>query len=82
MSIRGVGNSKSRDRELLEKRALRLPPADRIGLVNRLLDSLDRTDPRVDALWAKEVEDRLDAYRRGEIKALALDEVLARYRKS
>ena len=35
---------------------------------------------KVDALWAKEAEDRLAACRRGEIKAIALQEVLAKYR--
>ena len=35
---------------------------------------------KVDALWKKEAEDRLAAYRRGEIKAVPLQEVLAKYR--
>jgi len=75
------GTRKVSTRELLQKKALRLRPADRIGLVDRLLDSLDRPDPRVDALWAREVEDRLAAYRRGEIKTVGLGEILARVRK-
>jgi hypothetical protein len=32
-----------------------------------------------DALWAREAEDRLAAYRRGEIKALPLNDVLGKY---
>ena len=35
---------------------------------------------KVDALWAKEAEDRLAAYRRGEIKTIPLQGVLAKYR--
>jgi hypothetical protein len=31
-------------------------------------------------LWAKEAEDRLAAYRRGEIKAIPLERVLAKCR--
>jgi hypothetical protein len=34
----------------------------------------------MDALWAKEAEDRLAAFRRGEIKAVPLREVLAKFR--
>lgn len=43
------------------------------------LDSLDQPDASLDALWAKEADDRLAAYRRGEIKALALSDVIAKY---
>ena len=35
-------------------------------------------DPSFDQLWAKEAEDRLDAYDRGELSAVPADEVLAR----
>ena len=35
---------------------------------------------KVDAPWAKQAEDRLAAYRRGEIRSIALQEVLAKYR--
>jgi hypothetical protein len=45
-----------------------------------ILASLDEADPAIDRLWAKEAEERLAAYRRGEIKALPLEEVLAKYR--
>ena len=34
----------------------------------------------LDELWAKEAEDRLASYQRGEIKALPLDDVLSRYK--
>ncbi|MEO7106072.1 MAG: addiction module protein, partial [Rhodoferax sp.] len=33
----------------------------------------------LDTLWAKEADDRLAAYRRGEVEAVALSEVLAKY---
>ncbi len=33
----------------------------------------------LDELWAQEAEDRLTAYRRGEIPASSLAEVLAKY---
>jgi Putative addiction module component len=48
--------------------------------VDDLLTSLDESDPGIDGLWAKEAEDRLAAYRRGELKAIPLQEVLAKYR--
>jgi len=33
----------------------------------------------IDRLWLEEAEDRVAAYKRGEIKALPLEEVLAKY---
>jgi putative addiction module component (TIGR02574 family) len=55
--------------------ALSLPPAERAELADRLLTSLDAPpDRRIDELWAKEAEDRLDAYDRGEIKAVSAQE--------
>jgi putative addiction module component (TIGR02574 family) len=64
----------------LSAQARNLPPAERIELVDEILASLDETDPAIDRLWTREAEERLAAYRRGEIKALALEEVLAKYR--
>ena len=60
--------------------ATTLPPDERIALVEEILSSLDQPDLAMDRLWAKEAEDRLAAYRRGEIKTVELEEVLAKYR--
>ena len=61
--------------------ARKLSPDERLELVDDILASLDPPDPAIDRLWAKEAEERLAAYRRGEIKAVPLQEVLAKYRK-
>ena len=65
--------------EALSAQALKLPPDARLEVVERILDSLDEPDTSLDALWAKEAEDRLAAYRRGEVRAVALPEVIAKY---
>ena len=65
--------------ETLSAQAVRLPPDERMALVERILDSLDEPDASLDALWAKEADDRLAAYRSGEIRALALSDVIAKY---
>ena len=59
--------------------ALSLPPRSRAKLAEQLLESLD--DPKqkeIDRLWADEVEDRIDAYERGELKAIPGEEVFRR----
>lgn len=65
--------------EALSAQAAQLPPAERMEVVERILDSLDQPDVTLDALWAQEADDRLAAYRRGDIKAVALSDVIAKY---
>ncbi|MEO8020768.1 addiction module protein [Polaromonas sp.] len=65
--------------ETLGAQAVQLPPDERLALVEKILDSLDVPDPSLDGLWATETDDRLAAYRRGEIRAVTLSEVLAKY---
>jgi putative addiction module component (TIGR02574 family) len=60
--------------------ANKLLPEERMELVDEILASLDRPDERIDRLWAKVAEDRLAAYHRGEINAIDLEEVLAKYK--
>jgi putative addiction module component (TIGR02574 family) len=54
----------------LTEQASFLPPIERAELVEGILQSLDATDPNLDQLWAEEAQDRLAAYRRGELEAL------------
>ena len=61
------------------KEALSLPPAERAEIAERLLSSLDPpSQEQIDALWGKEAEERLDAFSRGEIKAIPAKEVFER----
>jgi putative addiction module component (TIGR02574 family) len=64
----------------LIEQARALPPQDRIALVEDVLDSLDRADREIDRLWAREVSDRLAAYRRGELAAKDLGAIVSKYR--
>jgi putative addiction module component (TIGR02574 family) len=57
--------------------ALELPANDRAALVDTLISSLDKPDQTVDAKWIKEAEDRLAAYRSGELRAVDAEHVFA-----
>jgi putative addiction module component (TIGR02574 family) len=70
----------SDEAKTLIEQARALPPQERIELVEDVLDSLDRPDPELDRLWAHEAGDRLSAYRRGELPAKALSDIIAKYR--
>ena len=66
--------------KILGEQARELSPQDRIALVEDVLDSLDQVDRGVDQLWAKEAKDRLAAYRRGDLAAKDLNDIVAKYR--
>ena len=63
--------------ETLLRQALELPPNERAALVEGLITSLDKPDPELDALWLKEAESRMAAYRSGELDAVDADQVFA-----
>ena len=63
--------------ETLLRQALELPPNDRAALIEGLIVSLDKPDPSIDALWLKEAESRMAAYRSGELDAVDADQVFA-----
>ena len=59
--------------------ALGLSPIERAELVEKLLASFEFPDrDSIDAAWAKEAEDRLDAFDRGEVGATPETEVFKR----
>jgi putative addiction module component (TIGR02574 family) len=55
--------------------AAQLAPSDRLQLVETILATLDKPDPEITAAWVREAEERLAAYRRGELAAVSEDEV-------
>ncbi len=64
-----------RSTQILEE-ALSLPAKDRAELVEQILSSLNLSPPQeIDQLWAREAEDRLDAFERNKIGAISAKEV-------
>ena len=55
--------------------ALSLPPNERAQLAEQLFASLDISQEELDRLWAQEADSRIDAYERGEIKAIPAEKV-------
>jgi len=61
----------------LLNQAMKLPAPERAALVEGLVESLDKPDPTLDALWLKEAESRIAAYRAGELDAVDVEEAFA-----
>lgn len=64
----------------LLKEALTLKPQEKAELIDKLILSLDKPDKEIEALWAKEIEDRIEAYEKKKMKAVPLEEVLKKYK--
>ena len=68
--------SANAEKVLLE--ALSLSPQDRAEVLQRLLEIFQQPpNAELDELWAKEAEDRLDAFDRGELGSVSAEDVFA-----
>lgn len=57
--------------------ALELPPVERAELVEEIMSSFDfPARAEVDTLWAREAEDRIDAYETGKLKVRSAVEII------
>lgn len=62
--------------------ALKLPPVERAELIENLFFSFEFPSRKIiDELWAQEVENRIDAFERGEIATISAEEVFAKIEK-
>ena len=65
----------------LEKQARMLTPQEKASLARILIEELDpSSDTDVERLWIAESQRRYDAYRKGELKSVAGEEVMSRAR--
>lgn len=65
----------------IEQQARALAAEDRAQLAESLLESLHGTPlSEIEAAWAREIEDRVAAFERGETQAYAAEDVFAEAR--
>jgi len=73
------------DAAIIEKEAMQLSEAERAVLADHLLASLSRTSSEIREAWIREADDRLRAYREGEMAAVdgpqSMAELRARFPK-
>jgi len=55
-------------------------PAAKAALADNSLANRDTPDTEIEQLWMNEAERRIDAYQRGAMKALTIEEVLQKYK--
>jgi len=62
----------------IEAEALKLKPVEKVQLAELLLGSLDQPDPEVEQKWVAESEARYEAYKKGNIQGIPLDQISPR----
>ncbi|MEX0906184.1 MAG: addiction module protein [Balneolaceae bacterium] len=68
------------EKEKLLYEALQLSSVEKADIIEQLIKSLDEPDAAIDKLWMKESENRIDAYERGEISSITVEEVVQKYK--
>ncbi len=61
--------------ETIYGEALDLPSDERLGLIDKLLESLSPTTPSIQDAWIAEAEKRLAEYRTGEVLSISGEEI-------
>ena len=56
-----------------------LKSLDKLQLVEKILMSLNPIDKKIETIWAKEVEDRLEAYDKGLLSTVSAKDVFSKY---
>jgi putative addiction module component (TIGR02574 family) len=67
--------------EELSKRALELPPEERVRLAEKLLATVHEVDAEVEAAWDQEIQRRLAEIDSGTAKLIPAEEVFAEVRR-
>ena len=59
----------------------KLPPTERVRIVDIVIQDIIRPDPDIDRVWAQEASSRWDAYKKGAIKPIPYEEVMSKYKR-
>jgi len=57
-----------------------LSDIEKLELVDSILMTLDRPDPKIDHIWAEEARKRWKAYKSGKLETVPYDQVMDKYR--
>lgn len=58
----------------------RLSDVEQLRLVDAILTALDKPDPEIDRVWARESRKRWSAYKAGRAPTVSYESVMARHR--
>lgn len=65
----------------LVKEIEKLPPVDRLRIIDMVIRDVIKPDAEIDKIWAKEAAARWSAYKKGYIAPIPYGQVMAKYKK-
>lgn len=65
----------------IKEKISNLSDNDKLELVDSILMQLDKPDPEIDRVWAKEAKSRWQAYKAGKTKTVSYDKLMNEFRK-
>jgi len=71
--------STTRDELVSEINAL--PEAERLRVVDAILNDLHKPDPEIERIWAAEAKKRWEAYKDGRVSTVSYEDVMAKHRE-
>ncbi len=66
----------------LIKEIEKLPPAERVRMIDRVIRDTIKPDAEIEKIWIKEATARWNAFERGEVAAVPYETVMAEYRNN
>jgi hypothetical protein len=57
-----------------------LSDIEKLDLVDSILMTLDKPDPRIDRIWAEEARKRWKVYKSGKLETVPYDQEMSKYR--
>ncbi|HWR59393.1 MAG TPA: addiction module protein [Thermodesulfovibrionales bacterium] len=63
----------------LEDSIRSLPDSAKLELVDSILIQLDKPDPEIDRIWAKEARSRWKAYKTGKLETVSYGQVMKKH---
>lgn len=66
---------------MFAEKAVALSAEERAELIDTLLSTFDTPEKEIETAWKSEVENRLQAFDRGEMKSRSFEEVMSKYKK-
>jgi len=58
-----------------------LKPLDKLQLIEKILNSLNQPNSKIEDIWANEAEDRIEAYDKGLLSVVNEEDVFGKYRR-
>jgi len=67
-------------RNKLFNQVLQLPQVEKARLIELVHDSMDKPDPAVEKVWAKESDRRFKAYKAGRVKGIPAEKIFGKFK--